>query len=132
MKEIETFKTVHLVGDFSGSGPDSAVIFPIKIPFEVDEIILKYVNFINNINIDGDPPDGPEMSIVQTNLINDSIFTFPLTQSFFEAFNTPFKATTRRIQGDYEFKIADGITGSDAEFTNFKMTLVFVFVKYRD
>ena len=72
MKEIETFNTVHLYGDFSGS--ISSVRFNINIPFEVDEIILKYVNFINNA---GDPPNGPEMSIVQTNLINDAIFTFP-------------------------------------------------------
>ena len=126
MKEIEIFKTVHLVGDFSGFGPYSTVRFTINIPFEVDEIILKYVNFINMGN------NGPLLSIVQTNLIHDIIFTFPITETFFEAFNTPFKATTRRIQGEYEFKISDSIDGSYAKFNNFKMTLVFVFVKYRD
>jgi hypothetical protein len=128
MKEIENFKTVHLVGDFSGQ--DAVATFKLNIPFEVDEIILKYVNFINNAT---NVPDGPDMSIVKTNLINDIIFTFPLTQSFFEAFNTPFKTTTRRIQGDYEFRIIDSDpTEPPPGFTNLKMTLVFIFVKYRE
>ena len=130
MKEIETFKTVHLFGNFSDD--PSETIFNINIPFEVDEIILKYVTFYNNAGGTPQGPDGPELCIVKSNLINDIVFSFPLTRAFFEGFNTPFKTTTRRIQGDYEFKIVDGITGSDAEFTNFKMTLVFVFVKHRD
>jgi hypothetical protein len=118
--EIAQFETLHLILDLTGG----SVQKPINIPFECDEIILKYVSFINVI------PDGAVFNVLHSNLINnDVLFVFPKTDVFLENLNTPFHCNPH-IQGEYNFRITD-TNGEQIIFTSFDICLVLVFIRYK-
>lgn len=121
MPEIETFKTVYITLDLS----DGKAIYPINIPFDVDEIVLKYFSLKNAT------PDGPDMVALGTNLIGDYLITFPEVAVMFETLKTSFKPNIRRIQGEYEFTAYDLFSNAPAVFTDLKVSFALMFIKYK-
>ena len=121
MPEIETFKTIYVNINLSVGADHGANIY---VEFEVDEVVLKYVAFYNDI------PDGPALGILSSELIGGPIFTFPLTTAFFEQMNTPFRVASKQVNGRYNFTLT-GINGVAYYATDLTMSLCLLFVKYK-
>lgn len=121
MPEIEHYKTKYISLDLS----DGKAIYDINVPFEVDEIVLKYFTLKNAT------PDGPDMVALASSLIVDYLITFPETAVMFETLKTSFKPNNSRIQGQYEFIAYDLFTGAVAEFTDLKVSFALMFIKYK-
>jgi hypothetical protein len=117
--EIAQFETVHLILELT-KGFDKKMI---NIPFDCDEVILKYGAFTNASS------DGAFFNILHSNLVNRNVlFSFPKTDIFFETLNTPFHCNSR-IQGEYYFNVTD-ILGKPVTLTSFNICLVIVFIRY--
>ena len=124
MPEIETFKTVYVTLDLA-TGTAS---FPLNIEFEVDEMVLKYFTLFNDNGVTGS--DGPEMTLLYTDLLNSYLISFPLTTVMFETLKTSFKIPNKRVQGSYNFT-AYSSTGAMASYTNITISFALMFIKYK-
>ena len=97
--EIQNYKTktIHLNLTTGGA------TFNLNIYFPVDEIVIKHCTFHNTT------PNGDQLCLLQTNLINDTILAFPRAIAFFEILNTPYKLASSNINGDYTFKVISAL-----------------------
>ena len=121
MPEIETFKTVYVTLNLT-TGTAS---FPINVEFEVDEMVLKYFTFYN------ETPNGADMGLLYTNLINNYLISFPKASVMFETLKTSFKVPSKRVQGVYNFTVYDSVTNAIATYTNLRISFALMFIKYK-
>lgn len=123
MPEIEIFKTVQISGTIDNA--DHKFYSNINVEFDVDEIVVKYASAYNIT------PDGPNIGLFKSSLINNVIVSFPKTTTFSETMNTPFICPSKRIQGQYEFYITDINGGLITNYTLIDISLILVFIKYK-
>lgn len=124
--EIENMKTVTVKADEYTNSID------LFVEFEVDEVILRYVTFVNPGPGGGAGPNGANMTLVNTSLINEhTLFAFPIASTFFESTNTPFKISNKIVRGTYSFSLVDADTNEESTVSSITIVMVLLFVKYK-
>lgn len=123
MPEIETFKTIYVNLDLSTDGKS---YHDINVPFDVDEIVLKYFSLYNRDS------DGPDMTALYTTLLgSECIVSFPKVNVMFETLKTSFKPTNNRIQGQYEFQALDPLSANQVFCAKLVVSFGLMFIKYK-